>query len=146
MKTRLMCKGTNKIRILKEEEELYLIIDCMKPTMPKWIRQEELKGYVSIRESKMEDMESLDKEARKIAIQRYTMIASILPFIGDMEMRSQRIRQVAKENEVSMQTIRKYLCVYLVNQTMIALAPKKLNDENRLLQRQNEKLLNCRTD
>lgn len=65
-------------------------------------------------------------------MQRYTMIASILPFIGDMDMRSQRIRQVAKEYHISTQTIRKYLCCYLVHQRISSLAPKKREEKESL--------------
>lgn len=88
MKTKLMRKDTQKIRVLGEEDGRVLMIDCVKPTMPKWIRQEEIEEYVLVEEKMKEDVEGLECEERKIALQRYTMIASILPFIGDMDMRT----------------------------------------------------------
>lgn len=132
MKTKLMRKDTQKIRVLGEEDGRVLIIDCVKPTMPKWIRQEEIEEYVLVEEKMKEDVEGLECEERKIALQRYTMIASILPFIGDTDMRSQRIRQVAKEYHISTQTIRKYLCCYLVHQRISSLAPKKREEKESL--------------
>lgn len=132
MKTKLMRKDTQKIRVLGEEDGRVLIIDCVKPTMPKWIRQEEIEEYVLVEEKMKEDVEGLECEERKIALQRYTMIASILPFIGDTDMRSQRIRQVAKEHHISTQTIRKYLCCYLVHQRISSLAPKKREEKESL--------------
>ena len=88
MKTKLMRKDTQKIRVLGEEDGRVLMIDCVKPTMPKWIRQEEIEEYVLVEEKMKEDVEGLECEERKIALQRYTMIASILPFIGVMDMRT----------------------------------------------------------
>lgn len=132
MKTKLMRKDTQKIRVLGEEDGRVLMIDCVKPTMPKWIRQEEIEEYVLVEEKMKEDVEGLECEERKIALQRYTMIASILPCIGDMDMRSQRIRQVAKEYHISTQTIRKYLCCYLVHQRISSLAPKKREEKESL--------------
>ncbi len=55
---------------------------------------------------------------------RYTMIASVLPFITDNTMRSKAIETVAKENDVSKQTVRNYLCLYLAYMDIKALAPK----------------------
>ena len=132
MKTKLMRKDTQKIRVLGEEDGKVIIIVCVKPTMPKWIRQEEIEAYVLVEEKMKEDVEGLECEERKIALQRYTMIASILPFIGDMDMRSQRIRQVAKEYHISTQTIRKYLCCYLAHQRISSLAPKKREEKESL--------------
>ena len=58
--------------------------------------------------------------------ERYTMIASILPFMADEKMRSRLICSVATEYGVSKQTIRSYLRLYLVYQDVSVLAPHRL--------------------
>lgn len=120
-----MRNGEHTLRILKKENGKLLIIDCVKETMPKWIRQEEMEGYEEIKEEVLDDVDSLDNEERKIALQHYTLICPILPFIGDVEVRAQMIERIARENEISKQTIRKYLCKYLSNQSIVSLAPNK---------------------
>ena len=55
--------------------------------------------------------------------ERYTLIAPVLPFIHKKAQRSAMIAQMAELNNVSKQTIRKYLCLYLTYQRMEVLAP-----------------------
>ncbi len=55
MKTKLMRKDTQKIRVLGEEDGRVLMIDCVKPTMPKWIRQEEIEEYVLVAEGRIDE-------------------------------------------------------------------------------------------
>lgn len=62
MKTKLMRKDTQKIRVLGEEDGRVLMIDCLKPTMPKWIRQEEIEEYVLVEEKMKEDVDGLECE------------------------------------------------------------------------------------
>ena len=66
--------------------------------------------------------------------ERYTMIAPILSFVADEKVRSQLICSTAKEYKVSKQTVRSYLCCYLVHMKITALAPKKCQKERELTQ------------
>jgi hypothetical protein len=125
-KNKLLRKNEKRIRVLKEDETMSLIIDCVKETMPIWVENSTLEGYEEVDACMDEDdLDTLSKEERKLALQHYTMIASILPFVGDVETRTHMIESVAKENNLTTQTIRKYLCRYLVNQNIVCLAPKK---------------------
>ena len=63
----------------------------------------------------------LTPKEERIAQERFTMISGVLPFIGNEQKRSQMIDFLAEHQ--SKQTIRKYLCLYLVYQDIDALAP-----------------------
>jgi len=68
--------------------------------------------------------EALNEESRKEAHDRFTMIAPILPVIGNRHERGAAITQTATEYDVSEQTIRNYLWLYLATQDVASLAPK----------------------
>lgn len=121
------------IRVLAIEDNKVFIIDCVKRTMPHWIEIQSLLEHVPCTESDLAeftnielcDIEALDAETRRIAHERFTMIAGILPFVTDDNMRSVVIEKIAKEKNVSKQTVRNYLCLYLVYRDLAALCPKK---------------------
>ena len=106
------------VRVLKVEDGKYLVVDCEKKTMPYWT---ELNEYEEA-EFEIESRE-LTPEEKKIARQRFTMIADILPVIGDKDKRGEMIQRAADEFGVTKQTVRKYLCQYLVYQNVECLAP-----------------------
>ena len=41
----LMKKGEQIIRVLKEQGEQRLVIDCARKSMPEWVEEQELSGY-----------------------------------------------------------------------------------------------------
>ena len=41
----LMKKGEQIIRVLKEQGEQRLVIDCVRKSMPEWVEEQELSGY-----------------------------------------------------------------------------------------------------
>ena len=63
----------------------------------------------------------LSEEEKRIAQERFTLIAGVLPYIGEEGKRSKMIDFLSAQQ--SKQTIRKYLCLYLVYQNIAALAP-----------------------
>lgn len=73
----------------------------------------------------MEKEEDLKPKQRCVAHERFTVIAGILPFLDDDGMRATVIRKVAGMHGISVQTVRKYLCQYLVYQSISALIPKE---------------------
>lgn len=115
------------LRVLQVKDEKSLVIDCIKRTMPKWIDSNDLTSMDKCSEAEMRKVTemNLDRvlrpEEQRIAQERYTMIAGVLPFIGDEQKRSQMIDLLSEHK--SKQTIRKYLCLYLVYQNIAALAP-----------------------
>ena len=80
------------------------------------------------------DYDSLDKQSRRFVHEHFTLIAGVLPFIEDDRKRCTMIASIASEREISKQTIRNYLWMYLVHQDMAALAPKQKSQERQLTQ------------
>ena len=139
----LLRSGDSIIRVLDVQDDRILMIDCVKQTMPVWVESELLESYVGCTERDLydaigvagtKDIDDLDSEQRKIMHERYTMIAPILPFISDDKMRSRLICSIAEEYQVSKQTIRNYLCLYLSYLDMAVLAPKKRKEDRELTQ------------
>ena len=129
MKNQLLQHNGKIIRVLASDNNV-LIIDCLKRTMPQWMPTEELQDWVSCDETALPlpetpvcNMEELTPEQRKVMHERYTLIAPILPFIYNEAERSSMVSRMAELNQLSKQTIRKYLCLYLTYQRMEVLAP-----------------------
>ena len=124
---RLLKNDNSIIRVLKETEEDVFFIDCVKHTMPKWASKSEVVGYVECTEEELFDKTGVSKdrvlnmEEQKIARERFTMIAPVLPFIDDTKKRNDMMQELSKN--ISKQTIRKYLCLYLAYQGISVLAP-----------------------
>lgn len=105
-------------RVLSLNENKALVIDCDSLTMPQWVslssRLEVVDGTTSeFNNSRYEELSSAKK---KSAHTRYTLIAPVLPFVSDEYMRARIIAQIAENENISKQTIRKYLCLYLAYQ------------------------------
>lgn len=79
-------------------------------------------------------IDALDADQRKVMYERYTMITPILPFVSDDRMRSRLICSIAEEHQVSKQTVRNYLCLYLSYMDVSVLAPKKRKVDRELTQ------------
>lgn len=128
------------IRVLDLRNDNILIIDCIKRTMPVWVELSALDSYCGCTDEELNevtgltvaDVDTLDAEQRKVMYDRYTLIAQILPFVADDKMRSRLICSIATEHEVSKQTIRNYLCLYLAYMDMAVLAPKRRSDDVKL--------------
>jgi transposase InsO family protein len=141
-KNELIKVKNNVLRILDVKEDTVLVIDCIKRTMPKWESTAAVSDYENFTEEELlsntgmmiQDMELLDAESRRFVYEHYTLIAGILPFVSDVKKRNSVISMIAEEKSVSKQTIRNYLCLYLVYQDISVLAPKKSTEEKELTQ------------
>lgn len=130
------------VRVLDSTTDKVFIIDCIKKTMPVWTDAESLKDYLPCSEDTLQeitdtiliDLDNLDSEGRKTAYERYTMIAPLLPFVSDQKKRKELINSLANINSVSKQTIRYYLCLYLVYQNISILIRKQSVKESVLSQ------------
>jgi len=139
-KNDLLKKETAIIRVLELKEEKALIINCLKMTMPKWIISDALSEYIPCDKGELwertgfkeEDIDEVESVRRNTMYQRYTIIAGILPFIGDETMRKTVIGRLAEEYQISKQTIRSYLCQYLALQDIRILLPKERNSDREL--------------
>ena len=132
-KNDLLKSGNTIIRILDMKEDLVFVIDCIKRTMPKWVEKHSLDRFVSCTVQDLHDITGiilpdiarLDAKSRKCTHEHFTLIASILPFAADEKQRTMMIDRLAELYGVSKQTVRYYLCLYLVYQDISVLAPKQ---------------------
>ena len=123
--------GQTIYRVLAENGERLLVIDCIKRTMPFWIKREDITNYTQIDESILFDKsglktikeDELSKRALATAHQRYSIIAPAVAFVADKKRRNEMITFASHNSNLSKQTIRLYLCLYLAFQTIKALAP-----------------------
>ena len=134
----LLSNENRMIRVLQTQGDRSLVIDCIKRTMPRWIATADLATYTECSETDLYDRtgmiqdRQLTQEEQRIAQEHFTMIAAVLPFIGNEPKRNQMIDLLAEHQ--SKQTIRKYLCLYLVYQDLAALAPVRKADRKELTQ------------
>ena len=136
--------GETIYRVLAENDDRLLVIDCLKRTMPFWIQKDQINGYLQIDEKVLHEKsgirpvgeETLSRDALAYAHKRYSMIASIVPVVADKKRRDKTIAYVAKERSISKQTIRKYLCLYLAFQSITVLASKESINEVALTREQ----------
>ncbi len=130
-KNSLLKKRDKIIRVLEVRECSIFIIDCIKRTMPEWIKVDDLKGYEPCSDTELQEMTDrcltgeVDAQSRKEAYRKYTMIAPILPFVSEESKRGELIDCMSDMHSVCKQTIRNILCLYLAYQDVLALASKK---------------------
>lgn len=136
-KNSLWKSGEQIVRVLELKKEKVFVIDCVKRAMPYWVIADSLSGYEEYTESEMiqrtgaviPDIEKLDAESRRFIREHFTMIAPVLPFVSDIKQRTYIINQIAAEKNVSKQTIRNYLCLYLVYQNEAVFCPKQKEEK-----------------
>lgn len=129
--------NTKIIRILEVKEFSFLVIDCIKRTMPQWKDKEQFEDWKSLTEQELWEITNIYPSKTDTALsttskyiqEHYSLIAGILPFVGDEKERSRMIRSIAELKNYSKQTIRNTLCLYLVYQDISVLAPKEKKEK-----------------
>lgn len=140
MKNKIYRNDDTVLRVLSEKGGSVLVIDCVKKSMPKWITTAAISNFVECSEIELlsltsmviPDIDSLDASSKEFMHKHFTMIAGILPFVGDEKQRSYLVDAISKEMNIGKQTIRKTLCLYLVYQNIAVLTPKQKNYEREL--------------
>ena len=138
----LLKAGNKIIRVLEIRPDKILIIDCVKRTMPVWVESSVLDSFIGCTDEVLIEttnfvitvIDTLDADQRKLMYDRYTLIAQILPFIADERMRSKVISSIATQHNISKQTVRNYLCLYLTYMNIAVLAPRKQMEDAKLTQ------------
>lgn len=137
----------NKNEIIKTENGIFrllaiatdkvLAIDCTRKTMPKFYPSSFFEAGEKLDHLSCDfpGIEDLSPAHRKIAQERYTMIAGAVSVVDDIPRRNLMIEKSAEQFGMSKQSIRSFLCLYLVYQDMAVLAPK-LSKEKELTQDQ----------
>lgn len=132
MKKNDLIKTENGIfRILSIEADRVLAIDCIKKTMPKFYSISSFGNgeFVDCLPADFPDMEDLSPAHRKVAQERYTMIAGAVSVVDDVPKRNLMIEKSSKQFGMSKQSIRSFLCSYLVYQDVAVLAPKQSKEK-----------------
>ena len=117
-----------KFRVLKIKANEVLVINCERNVVPKWISISEVQESGIIDDFNLPSIEDLEPHQRKLAYDRYTLIAPIVPFISDSQERNYLVSKISEEKNISKQTVKYYLWLYLVYQNITALAPQKKDD------------------
>ena len=123
--------GVTIYRELAARDDTVLVIDCVKRTMPVWLPKDRLTDWQQIEEQALHEKtgilplteDALSKSALACAHKRYSMIAPAVAVVTDKKQRNDMIIWVSNEYRISKQTVRKYLCLFLVYQTVSILAP-----------------------
>ena len=118
-------------RILSFDGEKVLAIDYEKKSMPRFFPLSFFEGARIQEEisSSFSSWEELSPAEKKIAQKRYTMIAAAVAVISDKQKRNAMIEYASQQFDVSKQTIRSFLCSYLVYQDIAVLAPPKKKEK-----------------
>lgn len=140
MKTKdIIACGASLYRVLKVADDTIFVMDCLKPKMPYWISIAEADcKYVTEQElyertgKTNVSLDDLDPVSRRVALNHYTIIAGVLPFLTDANLRANVIKRLANEHNLSAQTIRNYLYEYLIYQNTAVLAPKAKDKDKKL--------------
>ena len=140
MKNDLYFKDDSIIRVLEVREDKALVIDCIRRTMPQWKDIVSLAGWEKCSEEKLykiadvnlPELDALYPENRKVAYERYTLIAPILRLLPDEKKKCEMISTIAFNEKISKQTVRKYLCLYLAFQNIVILAAKDKDSDTSL--------------
>ena len=131
--------GASLYRVLNVADGTVFVMDCLNPKMPFWISGAEADcKYVTQQElyertgKAIVSLDDLDAVRRRVALNRYTIIAGVLPFLTDVNLRGEIIKRLANEHNLSAQTIRNYLYDYLIYQNTAVLAPKTKDKDKKL--------------
>lgn len=124
-----MNNGEEKIRVLDEVNGEFLVIDFKGAKMPYW--KKSLEGFKE-EEEQEKVFDSLPLNERKEALNKYTMIASILPVVSNEKERTKRIQEVSTREGITCKTVRKYLRLYLASNDIGSLAFHKEKQQKEL--------------
>ena len=136
-KNSLWKSGEQIYRILEVKEDTVFVIDCVKRTMPKWMGKDTFSDCIECIEKELilstgieiPDEETMNTEDRRFIREHFTLIAPILPFVSDEKKRAYIINEISIEKNISKQTIRNYLCLYLVYQNEAVFCPKQKEEK-----------------
>lgn len=141
-KNELYRNNNSIIRVLEIKNNAVLVIDCISKTMPQWIGVSFFEDWTKCSDEtlheitgiELQDIKTVSPEDFKVAHQRYTMIAPIIMVLTDRDKKNEMIELISTNEKISKQTLRKYLCLYLIYQDISVLIPKTKNTDNQLSQ------------
>lgn len=128
----VITNGDFTFRVLEIRDNRFLLIDCIKKNMPFWVEDTFITEYYPTVLSFENHI--LTANEKKIIRQRFSYIANILPVVSDTKKRNYEIENSSIEFHLTKQTIRKYLCLYLIYQDKQALLTSGKKEEKALTQ------------
>ena len=142
MKNKLYKYKDTIVRVLNESDQSVFIIDCINYKMPYTVSKLDFKDIIVCNEDYLIqktkelifDISEASEYNKKIAYERYNMIAPLLSFMDDKRKRSLLLNQICEERNISKQTLRNYFCKYLIFQNICVLTPKSNITEKSLTQ------------
>ena len=125
------------VRVLELREGQALVIDCVKRHMPERVdaalleecKQTDMTELCNAAGIRLRSLDSLLPADRKTCREKYSIIAPVLPFVGDEQRRIEMIYEAAERFNISKQTVRKYLCLYLSFQDEAVFAPPENHEK-----------------
>lgn len=116
MKNKLYKYKDTIVRVLKESDQSVFIIDCLKTKMPYTVHKMDFKDAILCDEDLLMqetnepvfDISEASERNKKIAYERYNMIAPLLSFMDNKYKRTSLINQIYEERNISKQTLRNY--------------------------------------
>ena len=116
MKNKLYKYKDTIVRVLKESDQSVFIIDCLKTKMPYTVHKMDFKDAILCDEDLLMqetnepvfDISEASEHNKKIAYDRYNMIAPLLSFMDDKYKRTLLFNQVCQERNISKQSLRNY--------------------------------------
>lgn len=127
-------KGDVCLRVLAIKDDYCLCINCNCGCMPAWMPVGDLDAY-ALDAAPVINIE-MTAHQKQIAHERFTMIAPMLAFLADDKERARIMNRTSEDQDISKQTLRRYLCRYLVYQDIAALAPAERETRQELTQDQ----------
>ena len=127
-------KGEIALRILVIKDDRCFCINCNAESMPAWMPKNSLEDYIPDTAPMID--RNMTARQKQVAHERFTMIASMLVFLTDDKERNRIMNRISEEQDISKQTLRRYLCRYLVYQDIAALAPAVRESKQELSQDQ----------
>lgn len=128
-------------RILVVQDSDVLMIDCMKRTMPIWHPFSEIYQKAVFTDSQvllkdtgvvLECFANACVQRQNEAHKRFSLIAGLVSVISERQMYTQLLNEISVHNGISKQTLRRYLCDYLVFQDLSCLLPADNTKEKEL--------------
>ena len=140
MKNKLYKYKDTIVRVLNESRSISFIIDCINHKMPYTVPKSDFKDAIAcnedylIQETKepVFDISEASEHNKKIAYERYNMIAPLLSFMDNKYKRTSLINQICEERNISKQTLRNYFVNILFTKIFVYLHLRVTLQKNHL--------------
>lgn len=134
-------------RILVLQDNEVLTIDCMKRTMPVWHPFSDISSEGVLSDSLelqkdtgvvLESLQNVSVWRQNEAHERFSLIAGLVSVISEKQVYTQLLNEISAHNDISKQTLRRYLCDFLAFQDVACLLPadtskrKEISDNDKM--------------